>query len=195
MDSSLLDVVFQNTKKWVEEVVIGLNLCPFAKKSWNRGAWRIDILEEDQHLPSLNLILAEIESAIPSFKSGEIENQLITLPRCKDSFIPFLNLSSLVEMELEVRGHLEEVQMIVFHPEFRFEGEAKNARGNYVNRSPYPTLHILKKAAMDEIVAAHGEEIGLELSMNNNTFLSSLNEKEFEVKILSYIKNSNWPLA
>ena len=98
-------------------------------------------------------------------------------------------------MELEVRGHLEEVQMIVFHPEFRFEGEAKNARGNYVNRSPYPTLHILKKAAMDEIVAAHGEEIGLELSMNNNTFLSSLNEKEFEVKILSYIKNSNWPLA
>ncbi len=181
------------TQQWIEEVVIGLNLCPFAKPSWKKGQWEIFVSEHSEHIVLIDEGLAFIKDRLEQIENGPIENLFVVMPFCKDSFIPYLNLCSIIEMELDYLRILEKVQMVCFHPEFRFEGEDLDAPGNYVNRSPYPMIHILKKASMDKIVERFGAEIGEEVSFNNKETLESLSKNDFETKVKSFIKKANWP--
>jgi len=181
------DQTYIVTKKWVEDVVIGLNLCPFARPSWDRGDWEIDSLYSDDHIELIDQSIDKITRISEKMNETSVENFLLVMPKCRDSFIPFLNLCSLIELELDRTKITDQVQMVIFHPEFRFEGESKNARGNYVNRSPFPMIHILKKSAMDAVVDRLGDHIGEEVSLKNNDLLMALGQEEFESKVLRYI--------
>lgn len=44
--------------------------------------------------------------------------------------------------------------MASFHPDFQFEGTAPDDITNYTNRSPFPTLHLLREASIDKAVSA-----------------------------------------
>lgn len=182
-------------KNWVEEVVIGLNLCPFAAPSWSKGHWKISIVPTDDHFFLINEGLKEIKDCVLDMRTGTNENLLLVMPECTDDFLPFLSLCSIIELELESQKLLQEVQMVVFHPHFQFEGTNPSDRGNYVNRSPYPMIHILKKTSMDAVVERFGESIGEEVSLKNNDVLIALSDDEFQNKIQSYFDQSSWKVA
>ncbi len=180
------------TQKWVEDVVIGLNLCPFARPSWNKGHWEISLVSGNDHIKLIDAAIAKIKASVEDMRQSSNENLLLVFPECSDDFIPFLNLCSIIELEMDILGLLNDVQMVVFHPHFRFEGEDEDARGNFVNRSPYPMIHLLKKASMDAVVEKFGEAIGEEVSLKNNEVLCALSDEEFQKKVLHFFDESQW---
>lgn len=186
--------VEREVQTWVEDVVIGLNLCPFARPSWSKGNWRISSVAGDDHIKLIEDALTSIKDCVEDMRSSDNENLLLLFPECGDDFLPFLNLCSIIEIELDILGYLNEVQMVVFHPHFRFEGEDVDARGNYVNRSPYPMIHLLKKSSMDAVVEKFGESIGEEVSLKNNEVLCGLSDEDFEKKVLRFFKESSWKM-
>ena len=56
--------------------------------------------------------------------------------------------------DMELEG---EIQVASFHPDYQFADTDKNDIGNYTNRSPYPTLHLLREESIDRAVEAFPE--------------------------------------
>jgi Uncharacterized protein conserved in bacteria len=46
------------------------------------------------------------------------------------------------------------LQVASFHPRYRFAGTDPDDIGNSTNRSPYPTLHLLREDSVERAVAA-----------------------------------------
>ena len=46
------------------------------------------------------------------------------------------------------------LQIASFHPQYRFAGTRADDIDNATNRSPHPTLHLLREASIDRAVAA-----------------------------------------
>ena len=66
-------------------------------------------------------------------------------------FNEFLEVADAAVADLHLEG---EIQVASFHPDFQFEGTAADDITNYTNRSPFPTLHLLREASIDRAVAA-----------------------------------------
>ena len=66
-------------------------------------------------------------------------------------FFFFLNEADALLKRMALEG---EIQIASFHPEFEFAGNDADDIANYTNRSPYPTLHLLREASLDRAVAA-----------------------------------------
>jgi hypothetical protein len=141
------------TRAWVEQAVIGLNLCPFAKAVQVKGlvrtvcsaardpaALRDDLRREMQHLAAAPI--------------DEIETTLLVHPWVLTDFLDFndfLDEADALLVELGLDGVL---QVASFHPGYRFAGTEADDITNATNRSPHPTLHLLREASIDRAVAA-----------------------------------------
>jgi hypothetical protein len=64
---------------------------------------------------------------------------------------------------IAVRRHF---QLVAFHPHFVFGGEDESDAGNFVNRSPFPALHLLRQADVTAALDAHPN--GLEVPEANH---------------------------
>jgi hypothetical protein len=68
-------------------------------------------------------------------------------------------------LALDLEG---EIQIASFHPQYQFAGTDENDITNFTNRSPYPTLHLIREASIDRAVAAFPEaEAIFEVNMAN----------------------------
>jgi hypothetical protein len=45
-------------------------------------------------------------------------------------------------------------QIASLHPQYEFAGSEPDEIANFTNRSPYPTLHLLRESSIDRAVAA-----------------------------------------
>ena len=61
-----------------------------------------------------------------------------------DDFVLFLAVAERCEAMLEESGLDARIQLATFHPAYRFEGEEIQDPGSFTNRSPYPTMHLLR---------------------------------------------------
>ena len=59
--------------------------------------------------------------------------------------------ASLGPLELGLEGTL---QIASFHPDFQFAGTDADDISNFTNRSPWPTLHLLRESSIERAVAA-----------------------------------------
>ena len=67
-------------------------------------------------------------------------------------------LPALVEQGLLSQPELDGiVQIASFHPHYQFAGTDADDIGNFTNRAPYPTLHLLREDSVDRVVAAFPE--------------------------------------
>ena len=144
------------TQHWLEKAVIGLNLCPFAKTEHVHGRIRYcaseaknqDVLYED-----LKRELLALQAAGPA----EVETTLLIHPHVLQDFLDyndFLDVADDLLEDLELDGVL---QIASFHPLYQFAGTSIDDITNFSNRSPYPTLHILREASVEKAVAAFPE--------------------------------------
>ncbi|MGB0647408.1 MAG: DUF1415 family protein [Bradymonadia bacterium] len=136
----------QDMKTWIQNIVVGENLCPFAKNQKNIP----EIFEV-----SLNDLEHEIPKAIHRVLDSEYSenNVLIIITNGLESFDDFWAVCCALEENLEQSGLLDAVQLAHFHPEYRFSGLSDHDRANWTNRSPFPALHFLCATTVEDGIA------------------------------------------
>jgi hypothetical protein len=142
------------TRRWLERWVLELDLCPFVapvlrddtlriavSSAVDPGGWRHDFLVELDYLQSHPE--AEVATTLLVYDPGPV------------SFEDFLDLLADAEADIEELALAEIVQLASFHPHYRFSGEAEDAVSNYSNRSPLPTLHLLRQSTITRALAGY----------------------------------------
>ncbi|TFY98990.1 DUF1415 domain-containing protein [Ramlibacter humi] len=152
-DTGLHDKVLQDTRRWLERAVIGLNLCPFAKAVYVKHQVRLACCEGADFAPVLERLDAEIDGLL-ACAPAERDTTLLAVPQGFDEFLVFDALVAQAERRLARRGLEGVLQLASFHPRFVFAGEDEDAIANFTNRSPWPLLHLLREDSMDRAVAA-----------------------------------------
>ncbi len=147
------DGVIGRTRAWIERAVIGLNLCPFAKAVYVKE--RIRYVVSDAETPEALLADLERELAhLAAVPAEETDTTLLIHPHVLQDFLDyndFLDEADAAVERLDLGGAL---QVASFHPQYQFAETKPDDVTNCTNRSPYPTLHLLREASVDEAVAA-----------------------------------------
>ncbi|MEA2602731.1 MAG: uncharacterized protein QOF89_3723 [Acidobacteriota bacterium] len=141
------------TRQWLERAVIGLDLCPFAKAVHVRDQIRYAVSSAVTPEDLLAEFFDELQALVAA-DPGEIETTLLIHPGVLTDFLDyndFLDVADAAVAELGLEGV---IQIASFHPRYRFAGTKLDAIENYTNRSPYPTLHLLREASVERAVAA-----------------------------------------
>ncbi len=154
-DPSAVDFIAV-TRAWVERAVIGLNLCPFAKAVHVKGQIRyiVSLAQTPQAL--LEALIRELD-CLAKADPEKIDTTLLIHPHTLTDFLDFndfLDVADAALEDLELDGIL---QVASFHPRYQFAGTAPDDIGNCTNRSPYPTLHLLREASIERAVATFSD--------------------------------------
>lgn len=148
------DDVIAATRNWLEKAVIGLNLCPFARAVY--AGDRIRYAVSDAATPEALLqALAKELCHLAQTDEGKTETTLLIHPGVLDDFLDyndFLEVADALVIDLGYEGVL---QVASFHPHYQFAGTDPDDIDNCTNRSPYPTLHLLRESSVERAVAAH----------------------------------------
>ena len=144
--------VIDDTRLWMERAVIGLNLCPFAKSVHVNDRVRYvvsDATDEDALLQELANELLFLQAAPPD----KVETTLLIHPQVLSDFLDFNDFLEAADGTIEALEMGGDLQVASFHPDYQFEGSAPDDITNYSNRSPYPTLHLLRESSIESAVA------------------------------------------
>jgi hypothetical protein len=141
------------TQRWLERAVIGLNLCPFAKSVHVKQQIRYAVSaasDADQLLVELEHEFQLLTDTDPK----QLDTTLLVHPRVMENFLDyhfFLAETDALLKRLELDGIY---QIASLHPQYEFAGTEPDDIDNVTNRSPYPTLHLLRESSIDRAVAA-----------------------------------------
>lgn len=147
--------VLDDTRRWIEKAVIGLNLCPFARSVYVKNQVRI-VVSRARHVDAfLDELDRELE-LLANTPAEEIDTTLLVHPELFPDFFVFNDFLNVVD-EVVAEHDLEGViQVASFHPAFQFEGVEADDISNFTNRAPYPTLHLLREDSVERAVASDG---------------------------------------
>ena len=136
-----------HTQHWVADMVVGLNLCPFARAEMVKNRIRYALCPGQDDESILQALAAELQFLYAAERQ-HTETTLIVCPQAWGDFLDmqlFLPHADAMLKRLGLRG---EIQIAHFHPQFVFASSAADDVGNYSNRSPYPTLHLIREDAI-----------------------------------------------
>ena len=142
----------EQTRCWVENIVIAHNFCPFARAPFEAGKVHIAISDTGEFETALTDL---IEECLRLDADSEIETTLLVYIGAFTAFDDFLDLIDLGNQLLAMQHYQGIYQVAHFHPEYRFADSAEDDAANCTNRSPYPTLHIIRESSMAKAVASH----------------------------------------
>ena len=137
-------------RRWVETVVIGLNLCPFAKRELIADRVRFIVTDAGTDIELLESLESELELLA---RTPAVETTLIIHPNVLGDFNhynQFLDSADQLLVQMTLEG---EFQIASFHPEYRFADTEPDDPENYTNRSPFPILHLLREASLEKVIA------------------------------------------
>ncbi len=146
--------VIAATRNWLEKAVIGLNLCPFARAVYAADRIRYAVSDATTIAALLEVLAAEL-AVLVAADENKIETTLLIHPQALGDFLDyndFLEMADQLVEELDLDGLL---QVASFHPQYQFADAEPDDITNYSNRSPYPTLHLLRESSVERAVAAH----------------------------------------
>jgi hypothetical protein len=152
--------VLQDTRDWIESVVIGLELCPFAREPLRAGLVRIRVTDAED-AERLALDLSEELSRLDREASELLETTLLVHPRVLldfEDFNRFLDVGDLLIAKLGLEG---EIQIASFHPDYRFADASPDDVANATNQSPHPMLHLLREASIERARRSHPDPQGI----------------------------------
>jgi uncharacterized protein len=142
----------EDTRRWLERAVVGLNLCPFAKSVLVKQQVHFASSDADDPGGVLEDLAREID-ALLALPSRERDTTLLVIPNGMDDFLTFNDLAARAERVVRKRGLEGVLQVASFHPRFVFAGADEDDITNFTNRSPYPTLHLLREESIDRAVS------------------------------------------
>ena len=150
------EAVVAATRQWIEKAVIGLNLCPFARVVYVKGQVRYAV-SRARHLDGLLEDLDRELDLLAAADPDEIDTTLLIHASLLPDFLDFNDFMQLAEAAVEEHDLQGVIQIASFHPAFQFEGTEPDDIGNFTNRAPFPTLHLLREASIERAVAAFPE--------------------------------------
>lgn len=168
------------TENWVKQVIMKYNLCPFARQEVERASIRYVVVEESKPKAALQALLAEC--VLLDEQPTTVETTLVILPRGFEGFYAYLDLVDLADEALFEHGYEGKYQLASFHPDYCFDGEHQDDAANYTNRSPYPTLHIIREASMEKALANYDDP---ESIPERNIAFARRKGSDFFVKLLA----------
>jgi len=154
--SPTADEAIAATRKWLERAVIGLNLCPFAKSVHVKKQVRYVVstaVDSDALLADLEQELQYLAAVSPE----ETDTTLLIHPHVLKRFGDFTDFLDLVDVAIRLQGLSGTLQVADFHPDYCFSDAEPDELGNLTNRSPYPTLHLLREESLDRAIRAFPE--------------------------------------
>ena len=149
-------IVLQDTVRWLERAVIGLNLCPFAKGVHGKGQIHYVVSTATEGSQLLQELGDELK-ALAEISPEERDTTLLMAPACFPDFLDFNDFLELADQLLNALDLEGILQIASFHPAFQFGGTTVDDVTNCTNRAPYPTLHLLREDSIDRAVAAFPE--------------------------------------
>ena len=144
------------TRAWIERAVIGLNLCPFAKAPQNKGQVRY-ALSEARAPEALLAALVDELNLLAEAPAERVETTLLIHPHVLGDFADYNDFLGIAEDAVAELGLEGVIQVASFHPRYRFADSAADDVTNATNRSPHPTLHLLREESVERAVAAFPE--------------------------------------
>ncbi len=141
------------TRRWLERAVIGLNLCPFAKAVHAKG--QVRIVASDATTPAA--LLAELGEELLLLRdtpADVTDTTLLVQPQVLGDFLDYNDVLDQADALVESLGLDGVLQVASFHPDYQFAGSAPDDLANGTNRSPFPTLHLLREDSVERAVAA-----------------------------------------
>jgi len=181
------EAITEQTRHWLETVVIGLNLCPFARKVHEQKRIRYSVCFELNTAYCLDLLLEELKQLD---QNPAIATTLLIYAEAFSEFDDYLDLLGLAEDLLIDNGYEGIYQLASFHPDYRFDSCDDSDPANFTNRSPYPMLHLLRESDLELAIAQHPDAT---LIPESNIALTRNLGLEYMQKHLAacYTKNTN----
>jgi len=147
------DRVIAETRAWVQRAVVGLNLCPFAKAPLVKGQVRFVVCESDDPRVLLDALCTQMTGLVAA-DPAVVETTLLIHPHALLDFDEFNDFLDAADAALEDLGLAGVLQIASFHPGYRFADADADDLANATNRSPHPTLHLLREASVERAVDA-----------------------------------------
>jgi len=137
-------------RRWVETQVVGLNLCPFAKRELIKDRIRFSVTEASTE----EALLVDLQTELELLNSDKaVETTLLIHPQILQDFYDYNQFLGYADRLLEQIGWDGVYQIASFHPDYQFGGTEPEDAENYTNRSPYPMLHLLREESLEQAIA------------------------------------------
>jgi uncharacterized protein len=145
------DEYIAGTRRWIERAVVGLNLCPFARSPYldQRVAFRVSQARDSDAL--LDDLCGELQS-LHAADPADCETALLIAPFVLADFLDFNDFLDAADAAIDVLKLDGVIQVASFHPDYCFADSAADDIENCTNRSPWPTLHLLREASVERAV-------------------------------------------
>ncbi len=147
------DPVIEETRRWLEKAVIGLNLCPFANAVHTGGRIRWAISDARDERALRHDLVSELESLLAADET-KTETTLLIHPQVLRDFGDYNDFLDIADEALAELALTDVIQIASFHPDYQFGGTEPDAIENCTNRSPYPMLHLLRQASVERAVSS-----------------------------------------
>jgi hypothetical protein len=142
----------EQTRHWLETAVIGLGFCPFAGPVYARGLVRF-VVSAARSEAELESDFVDELIRLRSTPSHVLETTILIHPWVLTNFTDFNEFLEVADHLLEVHGFIGEFQVASFHPNYQFAGGPPDDITHFTNRSPFPTLHLLRESSVTKAVA------------------------------------------
>ncbi|MFQ0976793.1 DUF1415 family protein [Vibrio campbellii] len=178
-----INAITEQVDQWLNDVVIGLNLCPFAAKPQRNKQIKIFVSEASQEealLEDILLQLIELSSTEPE----KLETTLVVVPNMLQDFWDYNFFIDWVEGLIKQQDWEGIFQVATFHPDYCFGGAEPKDDENLTNRSPYPVFHLIREESMEKVLKHYPDPESIPVT--NIARVSALSEEERK-KLFPYL--------
>jgi hypothetical protein len=141
------------TRAWLEEAVLGLNLCPFAESVHRNNQIAYYVSRADNEATLMEDLILAIDALLSS-DPAKIDTAFLIHPFALNQFEEYNEFIGWTMSFLEESSLEAVLQIASFHPEYRFAGTPADDITNCTNRSPLPMLHLLRESSVDAALTA-----------------------------------------
>jgi hypothetical protein len=189
--------ITSHTKKWLSRFIIEHNICPFAKREFdksdkdgNGGGIHYEVVVSETLENQLQELIysceqLDRESDVEEGEEG-LETSLLILPNGLSDFDDYLDFLDLANELMHKQGYEGVYQLASFHPDYCFDGVDADDASNYTNRSPYPMLHLIREASIEKVLAHYPNPEGI--PVRNIEYTRDMGVKSLEL-LLANCKN------
>ncbi|MBY7701973.1 DUF1415 domain-containing protein [Vibrio harveyi] len=178
-----INTITEQVNQWLNDVVIGLNLCPFAAKPQRNKQIKIFVSEASQEealLEDILLQLIELSNTEPE----KLETTLVVVPNMLQDFWDYNFFIDWVEGLIKQQDWEGIFQVATFHPDYCFGGAEPEDDENLTNRSPYPVFHLIREESMEKVLKHYPDPESI--PDTNIARVSALSEEERK-KLFPYL--------
>ncbi len=143
--------ITEHVNQWLNDVVIGLNLCPFAAKPQRNHQIKIFVSQASREEALLQDILDQLLE-LDTKEAQELETTLVVVPNMLDDFMDYNFFIDWVEALIRQQDWEGIFQVATFHPHYCFARTCPEDDENLTNRSPYPIFHLIREQSMERVL-------------------------------------------